>query len=80
MQSKNKVSVVIITGNEEKNIKDCLESVKWADEIIIIDSESSDKTVEIGKQYKVYKTNSLREGEACPNNINWTPLNVFKEP
>jgi glycosyltransferase involved in cell wall biosynthesis len=56
MQSKNKVSVVIITGNEEKNIKDCLESIKWADEIIIVDSESTDKTVEIGKQYtqKVY--------------------------
>lgn len=51
MQSKNKVSTVIITVNEEKNILDCLESVKWADEIIIVDSESNDKTVEIGKKY-----------------------------
>ena len=47
----NKISVVIITGNEEKNISDCLKSVQWADEVIIVDSESTDKTVEIAKQY-----------------------------
>ena len=45
------LSVVIITLNEEEKIKDCLESVKWADEIIIVDSLSSDKTVEIAKEY-----------------------------
>ncbi len=45
------VSVIIITFNEEKRIKPCLESIKWADEIIIIDSGSTDKTVEICKQY-----------------------------
>lgn len=51
-----KISVIIITGNEEKNIDECLNSVKWADEIILVDSESSDKTVEIAKKYtdKVY--------------------------
>ncbi|MEW6094957.1 MAG: glycosyltransferase, partial [bacterium] len=31
------VSVIIITYNEEENIKECLESVKWADEIIVVD-------------------------------------------
>lgn len=46
-----KLSVVIIAGNEEKNIRDCLESVKWADEIILIDSESTDNTREIAKEY-----------------------------
>ncbi len=51
MSSKQKLSVLIIAGNEEKNIKDCLESVKWADEIVLIDSESKDNTVEIAKQY-----------------------------
>ncbi len=35
------------TFNEEKNIKDCLESVKWADEMVIVDGTSTDKTVEI---------------------------------
>ena len=43
-----KVSVVIITFNEEKNIGTCLDSVKEiADEIIVVDSFSTDKTVEI---------------------------------
>ncbi|MFA3781440.1 glycosyltransferase family 2 protein [Melioribacteraceae bacterium 4301-Me] len=51
MSKKNKLSVLIIAGNEEKNIKDCLESVKWADEIVLIDSESKDKTIEIAKQF-----------------------------
>jgi glycosyltransferase involved in cell wall biosynthesis len=46
-----KLSVIVITKNEEENIRDCLESVKWADEIIIVDSFSHDKTVEIAKEY-----------------------------
>lgn len=51
MKNKNKISVTIITGNEEENIRECLVSVKWADEIIVVDSESTDKTVEITKQF-----------------------------
>lgn len=51
MHTQNKISVVIITGNEENNIKDCLKSVKWADEIIVVDSESSDETVNIAKEF-----------------------------
>lgn len=46
----NKISVIVITRDEEKNISDCLKSVEWADEIIVVDSESTDKTVEIAKQ------------------------------
>lgn len=46
------LSVVIITKNEEKNIKECLESVKdIANEIIIIDSYSNDNTVNIASKY-----------------------------
>ncbi|MFA7122627.1 MAG: glycosyltransferase family 2 protein [Candidatus Delongbacteria bacterium] len=47
----NKLSAAIITKNEEKNIKRCLESVRWADEIIVVDSGSTDKTVGICKSY-----------------------------
>ncbi len=47
----NKISVIIITKDESQNIKDCLESVKWADEIIVVDSGSKDDTVEIAKKY-----------------------------
>lgn len=46
-----KISVTIITKDEEKNISDCLKSVEWADEIIVVDSESSDGTVELAKQF-----------------------------
>jgi glycosyltransferase involved in cell wall biosynthesis len=48
---REKISVTVITFNEEKNIKDCLESVKWADEIVVVDSGSADKTVEICKDF-----------------------------
>lgn len=46
-----KISVVINTWNEEENIKRCLESVKWVDEIVVVDMESTDKTVEVAKKY-----------------------------
>jgi glycosyltransferase involved in cell wall biosynthesis len=45
------LSVCIITRNEEHNIKKCLESVSWADEIIVYDSGSIDKTVAICREY-----------------------------
>jgi len=45
------LSVLIITKNEEKNIRACLESVKWANEIVIIDSYSQDATLTICKEY-----------------------------
>ena len=48
---KTLLSVIIITKNEQDNIKDCLESVKWADEIIVVDSGSTDKTEEICRKY-----------------------------
>lgn len=44
-----RVSAVIITFNEEENIRAACESVAWADEIIVVDSESTDATREIAK-------------------------------
>ena len=56
-----KITALVTTFNEEKNIGKCLESVKWADEILIIDSFSTDKTLEICKQYgaKILERESL---------------------
>jgi len=49
---KPKISVAIATFNEEKNIGPCLESVRQlADEIVVVDGGSTDKTVEIAKKY-----------------------------
>jgi len=48
-----KISIQILTYNEEKNIEQCLDSIKdLSDDIIIIDSNSNDKTIEICKKYK----------------------------
>ncbi len=46
-----KLSVVIITKNEAQHITRCLESVKWADEIIILDSGSEDETINLCQRY-----------------------------
>ena len=45
-----KISVAIITFNEELNIKRCINSVDFADEIIVVDSLSSDKTCDISRE------------------------------
>jgi glycosyltransferase involved in cell wall biosynthesis len=45
------ISVTVITKNEEANIARCLASVRWADEIVVIDSGSADRTVEIARKY-----------------------------
>ncbi len=55
------LSVVVITKNEESRIKACLESVKWAGEIVIADNGSSDNTLVIAKNYtnKIIKESML---------------------
>jgi glycosyltransferase involved in cell wall biosynthesis len=64
MDNRILLSVVIITKNEEANIKKCLESVKWADEIIVVDDNSLDKTVEIAQDYtnKIFQKKMDIEG------------------
>jgi glycosyltransferase involved in cell wall biosynthesis len=46
---KTGLSVVVITLNEERNIGDCLDAVAWADERLVVDSFSTDATVEIAR-------------------------------
>ncbi len=48
---RERISAVIITKNEEGNIERCLKSLKWVDEIVVIDGESDDRTVELAKAY-----------------------------
>ena len=52
------LSVVIIAKNEGINIRRCLESVQWADEIIVLDSGSCDNTLAIAKEFtdKIFTT------------------------
>lgn len=48
---RHNLSVIIICKNEASRIRSCLESVKWADEIVVVDSGSSDNTLEIVQEY-----------------------------
>jgi glycosyltransferase involved in cell wall biosynthesis len=57
-----KISAIIHTLNEEKNIRGCLECLKWADEIIVIDMYSDDRTAEICKEYDAAIYNFERTG------------------
>jgi glycosyltransferase involved in cell wall biosynthesis len=44
------LSVIVITKNEERNIVPCLESVSWADDLVVVDAESGDRTVELARR------------------------------
>lgn len=72
------ISVTIITLNEEKNIKAALESVKdLANEIVVVDCGSKDKTVEIAKRFgaKVFS----RKFDNFANQKNWATLKTSNE-
>ncbi|MBT4360547.1 MAG: glycosyltransferase family 2 protein, partial [Candidatus Marinimicrobia bacterium] len=45
------LSITIITKNEERNIRRCLDSIQWAEEVVIVDSGSTDQTLAICKSY-----------------------------
>lgn len=46
-----KISAVVNVKNAESTIERCLQSLKWADEIVVVDNVSSDRTVELAKKY-----------------------------
>ncbi|MDH3403572.1 MAG: glycosyltransferase family 2 protein [Acidobacteriota bacterium] len=62
------VSVIITTFNEEVNIGECIESVLWADEILVVDSFSTDRTVEIARTYPVKLLQREYFGSAAQKN------------
>ena len=61
--TKAKISAVLITRNEERNIKRCLASLRWVDEIVIVDGESTDRTQEIARSYGAKVINHPFEGD-----------------
>lgn len=54
---KEKISVCVLTFNEERKIERCLKSITWCDEIVVMDSLSTDGTLEICRKYtdKIYQ-------------------------
>jgi (heptosyl)LPS beta-1,4-glucosyltransferase len=63
-----KLSVTVITRDEEAQIGACLESVGWADEIVIVDTGSADRTLEICRKYTPYVETHPWEGYAAAKN------------
>jgi glycosyltransferase involved in cell wall biosynthesis len=51
MTPRFRLSVVVVTRNEEERLRACLEAVVWADEIVVVDAESEDKTVAIAQEF-----------------------------
>lgn len=56
------LSVLVLAKNEEKNIRDCIESVLFADEVIVIDDYSTDQTASIAKQLGAKVVQRAMEG------------------
>lgn len=52
-----KLSIIIIAKDESKMIGDCLKSISWADEILVIDNGSQDKTVDIARKHSARVAN-----------------------
>ena len=65
---RRQLSVIITTYNEEENIADCIASVLWADEILVVDSFSTDRTVELARQYPVKLLEREYFGSAAQKN------------
>ena len=51
MAERQRLSVAVLTKNEEARIARCLESVRWADELVVVDGLSTDRTVEIAQRF-----------------------------
>jgi glycosyltransferase involved in cell wall biosynthesis len=65
MEQKKKLSVVVITKNEGSRLSDCLKSVDWADEIIVVDDQSTDDTIQVARAHgaKVFERKMDIEGK-----------------
>ena len=67
-----KISALITTYNEQDMLQDCLESVRWADELFVVDSFSTDRTLEIARAYNArisqheYKYPAAQKNWAIP--------------
>ena len=67
-EQRQALSVIITTFNEEVNVGECIESALWADEILLVDSFSTDRTVEIARSYPVQVLQREYFGSAAQKN------------
>jgi glycosyltransferase involved in cell wall biosynthesis len=67
--TRPRLSVVVIALNEEDRIRDCLASVAWADEIVVIDGGSDDKTVALAREFTDHVIIRAWQGFAAQKNF-----------
>lgn len=73
------ISIFILTLNEETNIRECLESVSWANDVVVLDSFSSDETVSIAESMGARVIQRKFDNWAAHQN--WAMANIdFKHP
>ncbi len=69
------VSVIVPIKNEAANLRKCLDSVKWADEIFIVDSQSTDGSIEIAREYGAH-VGQFQFNGTWPKKKNWALANL----
>lgn len=69
------VSVMIPTLNEESNLRRCLDHLQWADEVVVVDSGSTDETINIARAYGAKVVHFKWNGQ-WPKKKNWALRNV----
>ncbi len=62
------ITAIVTTLNEERNIGDCLQSLAWADEILLVDAGSGDRTLEIAGKFKARVLEHEYENAAAQKN------------
>src|SRR5579884_1688457 len=72
--AQQKVSVLVPVKNEEANISACLESLRWADEIFVVDSQSSDETARLAEAFGAQVVQFYYQGG--PKKKNWSLANL----
>ena len=69
------ISVLILTKDEENNLPSCLESVSWSDDVHVLDSHSTDRTVEIARAAGAHV--DFRDFDSFAGQQNWALRNIF---
>ncbi len=75
MNNKLPITIIVPAKNEEKNIVDCLNSIEWADQVFVVDSQSTDKTEELVKAHGREIVQFYYDG-GWPKKRNWALENL----
>lgn len=71
------IAAVVLTKNEENDLENCLKSLSWATEIFVVDSGSTDKTLEIAKKYKATILSRAFDNFAMQRNFALSKVTTF---